>query len=101
MKRIILTTLTLLFLVGCNHQPPLKKVVNKRFNITKGMTKVQVQKTLQVKPDEISTVGNTTIWIYKGILGNEQKRFNDFIIKFINNKVAYTGFFQCKLPKEE
>jgi len=104
MKKILLTSILMAtFFIGCGEQPTLSKVISKRSAIEKGMTKAQVKKILKVEPDEISQVGNVEVWIYKGVLGNEDegKTFNDFIVKFKNNKVIYTGFFRCKLPTEE
>lgn len=102
MKKLFPLFATILLFIACGGQPPLKKVISKRVVITKGMTKAEVRKILKIEPDEISQVGNTTLWIYKGVLTNDDtKTFNDFIIKFKNNKVIYTGFFRCKLPKEE
>ena len=102
MKKIVLLVGILFLFTACGEQPPLKKVIDKRVSITKGMSKSQVKSILGVEPDEISQVGDTTLWIYKGVLGeDEEKTFNDFIIKFKDNKVVYTGFFRCKLPKEE
>jgi len=100
MKRFIVLFLLSLF-IGCQEQPGLSQVISKRPLITKGMPKDKVLNTLKVDPDEISQVGNVEVWIYKGVVGKESKTFNDFIIKFKNNKVIYTGFFKCKLPKEE
>jgi len=78
------------------------KVVEKRVSVQKGMTKDQVRKILQIEADEISQVGNYELWIYKKIEEkNGQKVFSDYIIKFVDGKVAYTGYFKCKLPNVE
>jgi len=100
MKKFVVFFMLILF-IGCSEQPGLKQVVSKRPLIVKGMSKAKVSQTLKVDPDEVSQVGDVELWVYKGILGEKKRTFNDFIIKFKNDKVVYTGFFKCKLPKEE
>ena len=91
----------MLFL-GCQDVTPLEQVVKSRVMVHKGMSEAQVQKILKVTPDEVSQVGNYELWIYKGIIEKDEKStFNDYIIKFKDGKVIYTGYFNCKLPKVE
>jgi hypothetical protein len=107
MKKIILSSLLVastLILSGCGGDSglSLSNVVKHRYSIKKGMTKEQVQNILKTEPDEISQVGNYELWIYKGIVEKgDNKAFNDFVVKFVDGKVAYTGFFKCNLPEIE
>jgi len=87
---------------GCQENAPAPKVYEKRVAVQKGMTPAQVQGILQTEPDEISQVGNYEMWIYKKIIKkNGQKVFSNYIVKFVDGKVAYTGYFKCKLPNIE
>jgi hypothetical protein len=92
-----------LFLSGCNNEVSnLQQIISKRVVIQKGMTKLEVQAILKDEPDEISQVGGYEMWIYKGMINkNDVTTFNNYIVKFVDGKVAYTGFFKCKLPKVE
>jgi len=107
MKKIVLGSLLVagsLLLSGCGGDDGLvlSSVVKHRYSIQKGMNKNQVQNILKHDPDEISQVGNYELWIYKGIIDKENGNyFNDFVVKFVDGKVAYTGFFKCKLPEME
>ena len=106
MKKLVfgslLVSMGILF-SGCGSDlTNLEQVVKSRYAITKGMTKAQVNSILKAEPDEISQVGDYELWIYKGVTKSDDKKyFNDFVIKFVDGKVAYTGFFKCKLPKLE
>jgi len=106
MKKLVfgslLVSMGILF-SGCGSDlTNLEQVVKSRYAITKGMTKSQVNSILKAEPDEISQVGDYELWIYKGITERDDKKyFNDFVVKFVDGKVAYTGFFKCKLPKLE
>ena len=106
MKKLVISSLLVgmgVIFSGCGSDlTQLDKVVQSRYAITKGMTKSQVNSILKTEPDEISQVGNYELWIYKGITERDDKKyFNDFVVKFVDGKVAYTGFFKCKLPKIE
>jgi len=107
MKKILLGSLLVvgsLVLSGCSgdSELTLSQVVKHRYSVEKGMNKAQVQKILKKDPDEISQVGNYELWIYKGITEKENGNyFNDFVVKFVDGKVAYIGFFKCKLPETE
>ena len=106
MKKLVISSLLVgmgVIFSGCGSDlTQLDKVVQSRYVITKGMTKSQVNSILKTEPDEISQVGNYELWIYKGITERDDKKyFNDFVVKFVDGKVAYTGFFKCKLPKIE
>jgi hypothetical protein len=106
MKKIILSSLLVglgLVFTGCGQTVShLNDVVQARYAITKGMTKAQVHNILKQEPDEISQVGNYELWIYKGIIHkNDINYFNNFVVKFVDGKVAYTGFFKCKLSNIE
>ena len=87
---------------GCQEEAPKPKAYEKRLSVQKGMTKEQVQNILQVEADEVSQVGNYEMWIYKKIVEkNGERVFSNYIVKFVDGKVAYTGYFKCKLPNIE
>ena len=100
--KLIFLSISISLFLGCQDTTPLEEVVKNRIMVQKGMNKTDVQKILKVTPDEVSQIGNYELWIYKGIITKDDKStFNDYIIKFKDGKVVYTGYFNCKLPKIE
>jgi len=108
MKKILAGAILAALFIGCGSGPSvpnLNQVTKKGLvSIKKGMTQAQVMKILKREPDTIQKIGNYELWIYEGVVTNEEtgtKRYKNFTIKFENGKVDYTGYFGCKLPKTE
>jgi len=106
MKKSLLAVLMGLYFIGCGgNQITLDQVTKKGLTqIHNGMTKAEVLKILKKEPDTIQKVGNYELWIYEGVVVNDdtdERRYKNFSIKFNNGKVDYTGYFGCKLPKVE
>ncbi|GEM_PF-4179303 len=107
MKKWVLLLMLVSFLLcscGSRTEVSLGDVVRNGLGLEKGMTRQQVISTLKRRPDTIEKFDNVELWIYEGVIpdkeNDDQKRYENLTIKFVNGQVAYVGYFSCKLPSK-
>lgn len=92
-----------LFLTGCSSSKVnTSNVLDKSFDIEKGMKKSEVKKILVDKPTSKQRFNSDEIWKYEFSVVNEETqegKYNNVIIKFRDGVVANIGSFSCDLPK--
>ncbi|RUM58624.1 MAG: hypothetical protein DSY59_05515 [Persephonella sp.] len=74
------------------------------FYVKKGMSKKKVLEIINVEPTTVERIGDYELWIYEGVFNNPDlniRKYKNLVIKFKNDKVIYTAYFNCKLPKVE
>ena len=105
MKKYILgiTVASTILFTGCSSEKPkLPSILDRSFDVEKGMKKVEVKKILSERPTSKQRLNDEEIWKYESNVINEKTKegkYNNIIIKFENGVVSNIGSFSCDLPK--
>ena len=107
MKKYILgvaVASTIMF-TGCSSdEPKLPSILDRSFDVEKGMKKDEVKKLIIERPTSKQRLNDEEIWKYESNVINEETqkgKYNNIIIKFENGVVSNVGSFSCDLPKPQ